>query len=130
MINESLRRCDGTPIEGGDPAREPIDEAVQFRVRKCAVDVSVSLCGIAVEVVAAENDFECAAAADQQWETFRTAAAGCTDPDFWLAQELPAATRGVCRTCRALVTPWTQPPRIFTLATGDLVETNERISSG
>src|SRR4029077_13035850 len=74
-------------IEGSDPAREHIDEAVQLRVRKCPVDVSVSFRGVAVEVVRAENDFECAAAADQQWEAFRTAAAGMhAHPDFGLAQ--------------------------------------------
>src|SRR5712691_9614078 len=89
-----LRRRDRTPIEGGDPAREHIDEAVQLRVRKCPVDVSVSFRGVAVEVVRAENDFERAAAADQQWEAFRTAAAGIhSHPDFGLAQERVLARR-------------------------------------
>ena len=76
MVDEILRGGDGTPVEGGDPARERVDEPVQFDVWKCPVDVSVSLRGIAVEVVRAENDFERAAAADQMWEPFRAAAAG------------------------------------------------------
>jgi integrase/recombinase XerD len=63
LVNEILRRRDSTPVEGGDPARERVDEAVQLRVRKCAVDVSISFCGIAVEVVRAEYDFEGPAAA-------------------------------------------------------------------
>src|SRR6266702_1045361 len=89
-----LRRRDRTPIEGGDPEREHIDEAVQFRVRKCPVDVTVSFRGVAVEVVRAENDFECAAAADQQWEAFRTAAAGMhAHADFGLAQSHVLARR-------------------------------------
>jgi len=70
-----------------DPARERIHKAVQFQVRKRPVDVSVSLRRIAVEVVRAEDDFERAAAANEMWKAFRTAAAGMqSDPDFGLAQ--------------------------------------------
>ena len=58
LVNEILRRRDRTSIEGGDPAREHVDEAVQLRLWKCPVDVSVSFRGVAVEVVGAENDFE------------------------------------------------------------------------
>src|SRR6267142_7235344 len=94
LINEILRRRDGAPIEGSDPAREHVDEVVQLRVRKCPVDVSVSFRGVAVKVVRAENDFERAAAADQQWEAFRTAAAGMhAHPDFGLAQSRVLARR-------------------------------------
>src|ERR1700694_3642890 len=75
MVNEVLRRRDRTPVEGGDPPCEPVHEAVQLRIRKCPVDVPVSFRSVAVEVVRAKNDFERAAAADQQWEAFRTAAA-------------------------------------------------------
>jgi hypothetical protein len=78
LVDEILRRRVRTPIEGGDPARERVDEAVQLRVRKCPVDVSVSFRSIPVEVVRAENDFERAAAADQQWEAFRTTPPGFT----------------------------------------------------
>src|SRR6202030_3388506 len=94
LVNQILRRRDGTPVEGGDPARERVDEAVQLRVRKCAVDVSISFCGIAVEVVRAENDFERAAAADQMWEPFRTPAARMqSHPDFRLAKPCVLARR-------------------------------------
>ena len=30
LVDEILRSGDGTPVEGGDPARECVDEAVQF----------------------------------------------------------------------------------------------------
>src|SRR5439155_24066896 len=81
------RGGDGTPVEGGDPARERVDEAVQFGVWKCPVDVSVSFRGVAVEIVRAENDFERPTATDQMWKTFRTAAAGMhSHPDFGLAE--------------------------------------------
>src|SRR5437899_13041315 len=87
MVGTILRGGDGTPVEGGDPARERIDEAVQFGVWKCPVDVPVSFRGVAVEIVRAENDFERPAATDQMWEAFRTAAAGMqSDPDFGLAE--------------------------------------------
>jgi hypothetical protein len=69
------------------PARERVDEAVQFGVWKCPVDVPVSFRGVAVEIVRAENDFERPTATDQMWEAFRTAAAGMQSrPDFGLAE--------------------------------------------
>jgi len=58
LVNAILRRGDGTPVEGCNPARECVDEAVQLGVWKCPVDVSVSFRGVAVEIVPAENDFE------------------------------------------------------------------------
>jgi hypothetical protein len=57
IVDEILRGGDGTPVEGSDPARECVDEAIQFGVRKCPVDISVSFRGVAVEIVRAENDF-------------------------------------------------------------------------
>src|ERR1700756_1415786 len=84
----------GIPIEGGDPPCQPVDKAVQFHVRKRTVDVSVSLRGIAVKIVRAENDFERAAAADQMWEAFRTASPGMhSHPDFALTQSGVLARR-------------------------------------
>src|SRR5258706_3632729 len=68
LVNEILRRRDGTPIERGDPAREGVDEAVQLGIGKRPVDVSVSFRYVAIEVVRAENDFERAAATHQTWE--------------------------------------------------------------
>src|SRR5258707_1783884 len=34
LVDEGLRGGEGLSIEGGDPARERVDEAVQLRVRK------------------------------------------------------------------------------------------------
>src|SRR5437879_2418296 len=51
-------------------------------------------CGIAVEIVRAENDFERPTAPDQMWKTFRTAAAGMhSHPDFGLAESRVLARR-------------------------------------
>jgi len=33
LVDEILRRYESAPIEGSDPARESVDEAVQFGVR-------------------------------------------------------------------------------------------------
>ena len=75
-----------TPIEGGDPARQRVDEAVQLGVGKCSVGIPIWLRGIAVEVVRAEHDFKRPTAADQQGQAFRTAAAGIhSHADFGLA---------------------------------------------
>src|SRR4029077_10626488 len=94
MVDEILRGGDGTPVEGGDPARERVDETVQFGVWKGPVDVSVSFRGVAVEIVCAQNDFERPAATDQTWKTFRTAAAGMqSHPDFGLAESRVLARR-------------------------------------
>src|SRR5258705_2308184 len=94
MVDEILRGGNGTPVEGGDPAGERVDEVVQFGVWKCPVDVSISFRRLAVEVVRAENDFERSTATDQMWQTFRTAAAGMqSHPDFGLAQSRVLARR-------------------------------------
>src|SRR6266481_2232926 len=94
LVDETLRGGDGAPIEGGNSARERIDEAVQLGVWERPVDVSVPFRGVAVEVVRAENDFKCAAAADQMWEAFGTAAAGMhSHPDFGLAESRVLARR-------------------------------------
>src|ERR1700757_433600 len=89
-----LRRRDSTPIEGGDPTCHRVDEAVQLRVRKSPVDVSISFRGVAVEIIRAENDLERAATADQMWESFRAATAGMqSHPDFRVAQSRVLARR-------------------------------------
>src|SRR5260370_20974122 len=76
LVNEILRRRDSTPVEGGYPAREHVDEAVQLRVRECPVDVSVSFRAVAIEVVCAENDFQRATATHQTCQTFRSTPPG------------------------------------------------------
>jgi hypothetical protein len=94
MVDEILRGGDGTPVEGGDPACERVDEAVQFGVWKRPVDISVSFRGVAVEIVRAENDFERPTATDQMWKTFRTAASGMqSHPDFGVAESRVLARR-------------------------------------
>jgi hypothetical protein len=52
-----------------------VDEAVQFRVWKRPVDISVSFRSVAVEILGAENDFESAPSTHQVRETLRTATA-------------------------------------------------------
>jgi len=77
LINEILRRCDRTPVEGSDPARKRIDETVQFHIRNSTIDVSVTLSRVAIEIIAAENDFERAPTAYQMREPLGTATARC-----------------------------------------------------
>jgi hypothetical protein len=68
LVDESLRRCNRTPVEGSDPAREPIGKTNRPAPRpEGPVEVAVSLRGVTVEVVRAENDFERATTADQMW---------------------------------------------------------------
>jgi hypothetical protein len=45
-------------IERGNATRKRVDEAVQLGIGRCPVHVSVSLRGVAVEIVRAENNFE------------------------------------------------------------------------
>src|SRR5690348_17738495 len=65
LVNEMLRCRDRAPIEGGNPAREHVHEAVQLTVGKRPIDVSVPFSGLAVKVVRSENDFERATAAEE-----------------------------------------------------------------
>jgi hypothetical protein len=75
LIDEILGCRERTPIEGSDSSREHVDESVQLIVRKCPIDVSVSLRRLAVEVVRTENDFQRTAAANEPREAFGPAAA-------------------------------------------------------
>src|SRR5262249_41788125 len=88
VVDQLLRSCNRTPIEGSEAARELVDEGVQLTIGKCPVDISVPFSGIGIEVVRAENDFECAPAPDQQRQAFRAAAAGDdAGPDLWLTED-------------------------------------------
>src|SRR5207253_5968452 len=87
LVDEILCGGEGAPIEGGDPAREGVDEAVEFNVRKCSVYITVSFCRVAIKVVGAKNDFERPAASDQVGEALCTSAAGMhADPEFGVAE--------------------------------------------
>src|SRR4029077_8266642 len=60
---------------------------VQFSIREGTIDVPVELGCVPVEIVAAENDFEGATAADQMRETFGASAARMqANCDFGLAK--------------------------------------------
>src|SRR5260370_5364914 len=72
LVDETLRGGEGAPIEGGNSASEGIDEAVQIGVWERPADISVSIRGVAVEVVRAEHDFERAASAVLSWKAYRT----------------------------------------------------------
>src|SRR6202007_2285221 len=56
LVDEILRGGEGSSIEGGDPARGGVDDAVQFGVGKRPVYIAVSFRAIAIEIVGAEND--------------------------------------------------------------------------
>src|SRR4029077_19590227 len=88
LIDEILRWRDVPPIEGSDSPRDPVDKGVQLIVRKCPIDVSVSLRRLAVEVVRPKNDFQRTASTNERREAFGTAASGMhSRPDFDLSQD-------------------------------------------
>src|SRR4029077_17223674 len=76
LVDEILCRGEGASIEGADPAREGVDEAVQFGIRKGSVDINASFRCIPIKVVRAQNDFECPTASDQVRKALRPSAAG------------------------------------------------------
>src|SRR5262245_65769104 len=76
--------------EGGDPAREPVDERAQLGCRQGPVDVAVPFGELGVEVLAAEDDLERPGAADEAGEPLRAAPAReDPDGDLGLAQDRP-----------------------------------------
>src|SRR6266404_3926713 len=94
LVDEILRGGEGSSIEGGDPAREGVDEAVQFGVRKRSVDITVSFRAIAIEVVGAENDFERPAAANQMGQALCASTARMqTDTKLGMAESRVLARR-------------------------------------
>src|ERR1700722_8387509 len=87
LVDEILRCYERAPIEGADPAREGVDEAVQFAVRKRSVDVTVSFRCISIKVVGAQNDFERAAASHQVRKALCASATGMKpNPEFGVAE--------------------------------------------
>src|SRR5258708_2093733 len=94
LVDEILRGGEGSSIEGGDPAREGVDEAVQFGVGKRSVDITVSFRAIAIEVVGAENDFERPAAANQMGQALCASTARMqTDTKLGMAESRVLARR-------------------------------------
>ena len=66
----------GLTVKGRDPASEAVDEVFELVVGNCAVDIPVSLSEFAIEVLAAEQDLERPAPADQTRQPRRRAASG------------------------------------------------------
>src|SRR5216684_5554394 len=94
LVDEILRGGEGSSIEGGDPAREGVDEAVQFGVGKRSVDITVSFRGVTIEVVGAENDFERPAAANQMGQALCASTARMqTDTKLGMAESRVLARR-------------------------------------
>jgi len=88
------------------------------------VDVSVSLRGVAVEVVRAENDFERTAAADHMWKALRTTAARMYShpTSGWPSRVFSRDAKRMSQArTNSLLTPLTQPRIFAMLTTGDLV---------
>ena len=134
MVDEMLSCRDRTRIEGGDPAREHVDEAVQLCVRECSVDVAVSFRGVAVEVTRAENDLERAAAADQRWERSVPPPPGFTPTPTsgWPSRVFSRDAKRMSQArTNSLLAPRTQPRIFAMLTTGDRVRrTNVSIKMG
>jgi hypothetical protein len=134
LVNDILRGGDGTLVEGGDPARERVHEAIQFGDWKRRVDVSVSFRGIPIEVVCAENDFERATAVNQMREAFHSTAAGMQSypTSGWPSRVFSRdAKRMPQARTNSLLTPRTQLRIFAILTTGDLVRrTNVSIRIG
>jgi hypothetical protein len=119
MVDEILRGGDGTPVEGGDPTRERVDEAVQFGAWKCPVDVSVSFRGVA--------DRDRPDVEDVPYRRRRD------DPTSgWPSRVFSRDAKRMSQArTNSLLTPRTQPRIFAMLTTGDLVRrTNVSIRIG
>ena len=134
LINEVLRGRDRTPIEGRDPARERVDEAVQLGVGKCSVDIPISFRGIAVEVVRAEHDFKRPTAADQRGRRSVPPPPGFTPTPTsgWPSRVFSRDAKRMSQArTNSLLAPLTQPRIFAMLTTADLVRrTNVSIRIG
>ena len=82
-IHQTLCIRDRLLVERRDAHCERIDEAIEFGVWKGAIDVSVTLCEIAVNVVGAEQYFQRSTSTDQTRQArHRSAAWHETRADF------------------------------------------------
>ena len=92
-VDEALDVGQCEQVETGDPFREGIDELDELRVGNGAVDVSIPLGELPVEVLAPEQDLERPPATDDRWQTGRGPAPGHGgEPDLELPQHGPLPT--------------------------------------
>jgi hypothetical protein len=68
-IDRVLDLANGLLIEGRDAPRQGIDELVELGIRKRAVDVAISFGKVAVDIVAAQQNFERTASPHQAGKT-------------------------------------------------------------
>src|SRR6266446_5015231 len=74
-VDQALRVSDRLLVERCDPSRQRIDKCIEFRVRQGSIDVTVTLGEVAVNIVCAEQHFECTASADQAGQPSHRSAA-------------------------------------------------------
>jgi hypothetical protein len=86
-IDLGLRRAQRFMVERGQTSDERIDKRVEVGIVQRAVHSAIALGDIRIEIVAAEDDFKCARAADQAREPFqRSAARDQSDADLGVAE--------------------------------------------
>src|SRR5882672_11507834 len=89
-VDEPLDVGEREQIEPGHPLGEGIDEVDELLVGDRAIDVAVSLGALAVEVLAADEDFECPGATDETRQPVqRTPTRGGADADLELPEDGP-----------------------------------------
>src|SRR5216684_6695259 len=75
-VDQALDVGDGPLVEPGDAPGQRVHEVVQLGVGHRAVDVAIALRQVAGDVLAAEQNFQRAAAPDQAWQAGHRSAAG------------------------------------------------------
>ena len=75
-IDLCLCYCEGLLVEAGEASGEGQNEVVEFGVGDGSGGPSVTLGGLGIIVVTAEDGFQCPVTAREPWEAFGGAAAG------------------------------------------------------
>jgi hypothetical protein len=93
-VDDRLGGAEGLLVERDDAPDEVVDKAVEFGVRDCAIDPTLALRRIGIEIVLAEDDLERASSADQDRESLKGTASGDQPRvDFGLAKDRLLAAR-------------------------------------
>ena len=86
VIDDRLGGMQRLRVELEHAADKIGDERVEFGVRQGLIDPAVALCGVGVEVVRAENDFQRARPANQERQTSKRSAPGINRSNLRLSE--------------------------------------------
>jgi hypothetical protein len=90
-IYQPLGLCDGLRIERCNPPGKIVDKSIQLTVRETPINPAIALGGLGIEIVAADDNFECAGSSHKLRQSFVRTTAGQDTPGHFGWEDLQDA---------------------------------------